>query len=362
MNLSLRRLAKKTSIIYAKQGIKGLYKAAIIKARYAGLPILYKSNFVRRIYTPKLKTAFLEITNKCNLQCRMCIWRAREKTGFISKSLFESCIDQLSDMRLEALNLEFGGESLIHPNFKDFLRYAIRKRDQGKIGCVGWTTNGMLFNESISDLVVNLKVDWINFSLDGIGQVNDAIRIGSKYSVIAKNIKYLLEKRGSDKKPTVLLNIVDYGKTEEQKLEFYSEWVDLVDGIELIPSILPNNKWENKSILSKKAEIAPPPAFCSIPMNTIIICWNGKITGCCFDTKIELNLGDATKKPIKEIWRGLEFQNLRKAVLTNTFPSNSPCYGCEFWQVNFEPRNEAILDGKARIEYSGTIRKVRKAS
>ena len=150
----------------------------------------------------------------------MCNWQDREKTGNISRKLFESCVDQFSEMELEVLNLQFGGESLLHPDFQEFLKYAIDKRDHGKIGYVGWTDNGMLFNESICNLVVSLNVDWINFSLDGVGQVNDNIRLGSKYSVIAKNIKCLLEKRGSSKKPKVLLNMVDHGKTEAQKLEF----------------------------------------------------------------------------------------------------------------------------------------------
>jgi radical SAM protein with 4Fe4S-binding SPASM domain len=292
----------------------------------------------------------------------MCNWLGRGKTGYISRSLFESCINQFSEMGLAVLNLEFAGESLLHPDFKDFLKYAIHKRDQGKIGAVGWTDNGMLFNQDIADLVVSLKVDWINISLDGIGQVNDKIRLGSKYSVIAKNIKYLLEKRGFAEKPKVLLNMVDTGKTEDQKLEFYKEWVHLVDGIELIPSILPDNTWENKDNLPKNPKTAPPPVFCNIPLDTMIISWDGKVTGCCFDTNLEFALGDANKDSIQKIWNGLKFQSLRKAVVTNTFPIGSPCYKCEFWKVNFEPRDELILDGEARIEYSGIIRKIRSTS
>jgi radical SAM protein with 4Fe4S-binding SPASM domain len=362
MGQKLRRYVKKASMLYAKKGIEGLWNAAITKVRYASLPTIYRNRFLRRMYHPKLKTAFLELTNKCNLRCKMCNWQERETTGFISKALFESCVDQLSEIRLEALNMEFAGESLIHPYFKDFLTYAIKKRDQGKIGCVGWTDNGMLFNEVIADMVVSLKVDWINFSLDGIGQVNDNIRLGSKYSVIEKNIKYLLKKRGFSKKPTVLLNMVDYGKTEDQKLDFYNEWVHLVDGIELIPSISADNTWENRNALSQTLKLAPPPAFCNVPLDTIVICWDGKVTGCCFDTKLKMVLGDVTKESIKQIWSGSKFQALRKAVLTNTFPIDSPCYRCEFWKVNFEPRVEPILDGKAVIEYGYTYRKIRRAS
>jgi len=357
----LRRYYKKASMLYAKKGFKGLSTAAKIKIGTAILPIIYRNRYLRSLHQPKLEIAFLELTNKCNLRCKMCIWQARESTGFISRALFESCVDQLSEIGLDTLNLEFAGESLIHPNFKDLLKYAINKRDHGKIGAVGWTDNGMLFTQSIADLVVSLKVDWINFSLDGLGQVNDSIRLGSKYSVIEKNIKYLLKKRGSAEKPIVLLNMVDYEKTEDQKLEFYREWVNLVDGIELIPSILPNNTWENKNTITLNLKMAPL-AFCRYPLDTIVICWDGKVTGCCFDTNLDMVLGDATKESIKQIWYGSKFQHLRKEVLTKTFPVGSPCYGCEFWKVNFEPRVEPILDGKAIIKYDGAIRKIRSAS
>jgi MoaA/NifB/PqqE/SkfB family radical SAM enzyme len=358
----MRRYAKKASKLYAEKGIKGLCGSAITKVGNVGLPIVYKTRFLRRMHHPKLRTAFLELTNKCNLRCKMCNWQTRKETGYISRSLFQKCVDQLAELGLEVLNLQFGGESLLHPDFRDLVKYAIQKRDQGEIGCVGLTDNGMLFDQSIADLFISLKVDWVNFSLDGIGQVNDSIRLGSKYSVIEKNIKYLIEKRGSDRTPTILLNMVDTGKTEDQKLGFYREWVHLVDGIELIPSILPDNTWENQKDISPNLRIAPPPAFCHYPMDTIIICWDGKVTGCCFDTKINMILGDATKESIKQIWQGPKFQQLRKAVLTKTFRVDSPCYKCEFWKVNFEPCDEPILDGKARIEYNGTIRKIRKTA
>ena len=327
----------------------------------ACLPIIYGNRFLRNNYHPKLGTVYLEPTNRCNLRCEMCNWQSGRVTGFISRSLFESCVDQLSEMGVDSLCLNGYGESLVHPDFKSFLEYAVQKRNHGKIGRVGWCTNGMLFNQSVADLAVSLKVDWISFSLDGVGQVNDSMRVGSKYSVIEKNIVYLLEKRGSAEKPTVLLNMVDHGKTDEQKMEFYSVWAQRVDGIELIPSILPDDTWENKEFVSKNLKMAPPPAFCSFPMETLNILWDGKIKGCCFDYS-KVVLGDANKESIKQIWRGEKYQNYRKALLTKKFPSGSPCKECEFWQINFEPRSEQILDGRARIEYGYIYRKIRKVS
>ena len=349
-------------MLYAQKGFKGVVHAATSKIVYASLPTVYPNRFLRWMYHPKLETVFLELTNKCNLRCKMCNWQAREKIGFIPRELFESCIDQLAEMKVEILNLEFAGESLIHPEFKRLLEYAIRKRGQGKIGAVGWTDNGMLFDQSVADLVVSLKVDWINFSLDGVREVNDNIRLGSKYSVIERNIKYLLEKRGSAEKPKVLLNMVDHGKTEDQELDLCREWVSLVDEIELLPSIRSDNTWETGNTLSRNVKIAPPPAFCHVPLDTMIICWDGTVTGCCFDTKLKMVLGDATKESLIKIWNGPKYQALRKAVLTNTFPAGSPCRGCEFWKVNFEPMAELILDGKAVMTCGNIWRRIKRAS
>ena len=46
--------------------------------------------------------------------------------------------------------------------------------------------------------------------------------------------------------PKYILSMCDFGKTEDQKIDVYREWVTVVDGITLIPSIRPNNTWENK--------------------------------------------------------------------------------------------------------------------
>jgi radical SAM protein with 4Fe4S-binding SPASM domain len=312
------------------------------------------------MFDPKITTASLELTNNCNLRCKMCNWQTRRKNGYISRQLFENCVDQLSEIQIDTLVLNGGGESLLHPNFPDFLKYAIDKRDLGKIGNVGWTTNGMLFDQRIADLAISLNVDWINFSLDGVGEVNDNIRIGSKYSIIEKNIKYLLKKRPCSNSPKVLLNTVDYGKTEKQKLDLYNSWIDFVDEIELIPSILPDNTCENKDFLSKQPGLVPPPSFCSFSLTTLTILWNGVVTGCCFDTDSKIVLGDVTKQSVKDIWKGSRYQQFRKNLLKNSFSPESPCWKCEFWKLNFEPKTETILNGKGRIEYGYIYRRIRK--
>jgi len=357
----ITQLAQKISKIYAERGLRGLQAVLASILKFSALPIIYKNSLLRRIYYPKLKIAYLELTNKCNLRCKMCIYtKLKIETGYMSRLLFESCVDQLSQMGVETLYLHFGGESLVHPHFKDYLRYAISKRNNGGIANVAWIENGMLFDKDMTDLVVDLAVDQIGFSIDGIGQVNDDIRVGATYSVIENNIKYLLKRRGNAKKPEVYLSMCEYGKTEEQKLDVYREWVPVIDSITLIPSILPDNTWENKDDLSCALKIIKPPKFCCFPLETMAISWDGKVTGCCLDYTFKMDLGDAKKQPLKQIWRGVEYQSLRKAVVTKSFPAESPCSKCEFWQINFEPRSQPILNGKGSITYGYIYRIIKR--
>ena len=356
MNKDLRPAPKRTF----SQKIMVLHGTAKQVSRSI-LNVVSQNRRLRGTIQPKLSVAFLELTDNCNLSCTMCIYKKMHgKTGYMSRSLFESCLSQLSQIRIETLYLHFGGESLLHPDFKEFLKSAVRYRDNGGIKNVAWIDNGMLFNKEISDIVVNLSVDSISFSVDGVGDVNDSIRLGSRYPVIQKNIKYLIERRGNATKPQVYLSMCDFGKTEEQKTDVYREWVNVVDGITLIPSIRPNNTWENKEAFCEGNRMARSPAFCPFPFDTLAISWDGKVTGCCLDYVFTLNLGDATKESIEDIWKGPKFRDFRKGVLANSFAVGSPCSACEFWQINFKAKEEIILDGAAKISYGYIYRKIQR--
>jgi len=361
---------RKVAVTLENRGINGLvgdakeafklryYRASSQHRRLEGILNIV---FRRDICSPSLDLAYLELTNNCNLNCEMCTFKKMQgRIGCMSRFLFESCVDQLSEMGVKTLYLHGGGESLLHPEFKDFLRYAIYRRDHGGIQSVAWVDNGTLFNQDIADLVVDLKVDEINFSIDGVGAVNDNIRLGAKYSVIERNIKYLITKRGEAAKPKVTIGMVSYGKTEAQKMDVYREWVPFVDAINLIPSLLPNNSWDNRTdFLDTQMTVAPPP-FCRIPFQMMIVSWDGKVSGCCIDYSYRLEVGDAARESLQQIWQGSRYQALRKAMLTKTYWFGSPCQKCEFWKINFEPAEEDLLDGKATVEYGYAYRTIRK--
>jgi sulfatase maturation enzyme AslB (radical SAM superfamily) len=340
-------------------GVKGSRLTALKNRRQGLRKAVYTNPLLRAASYPQISVLYLEVSSKCNLNCKMCTYKKEHlTTGFMPWPLFKKCVDEASLLGVKEVCLHFGGESLLHPQFKEYLKYAVDHRDHGKIQKVSWIDNGMLFKEDIANLVVDLKVDAIGFSIDGVGDVNDSIRLGAKYSVVEQNIKYLLKKRG-DAKPQVFLSMCSYGKSEEQLMDVYREWAPYVDSITLIPSISSDNSIDNRETYLKGSNQVPPPPFCTYPFELMAVSWKGEVTGCCLDYAFKLRLGDASKNTLKDIWRGSQFHALRKASLRNAFPLG-PCHKCEFWKINFEPKEEQILDGTATLRYGYIYKTVRK--
>jgi radical SAM protein with 4Fe4S-binding SPASM domain len=154
--------------------------------------------------------------------------------------------------------------------------------------------------------------------------------------------------------------MVDHGKTEEQKMDVYREWTSIVNGITLMPSLLPDNSCEDKKQYVHNAKLMQRPPFCAMPFQMLMISWDGRVSACCLDWCYNIVLGNAKHQSLKEIWQGPGFQALRKASLAGSFPKGSPCEHCEFWQLNFEPKEEPILEGHATINYANMYKAVKR--
>jgi len=124
----------------------------------------------------------LELTNACNLNCKMCGRNAADfrATWFQMEwlKLFEPVAD-----RIEEVTLMGWGEPTVHPHFADFLTWA---HDLGlrKYFC----TNGMRLDKLFDDLF-RTEADIIAISLDGAqAKTNDAIRRGGDFNKIVHTL------------------------------------------------------------------------------------------------------------------------------------------------------------------------------
>jgi MoaA/NifB/PqqE/SkfB family radical SAM enzyme len=116
-------------------------------------------DFLIRKFHPLLNVA-IEPTNDCNMNCNYC-YRKERKVGYMDFDLFTSLIDQLPQRC--RVGLSFGGESILHPQFRQMVHYAAAH----KFRDLNVYSNGSVDYEGLPiRVVVNPKPPKIVFSKD----------------------------------------------------------------------------------------------------------------------------------------------------------------------------------------------------
>lgn len=147
-----------------------------------------------------------ELTNACNLRCKMC---GRNDADFILTSFKNAWIDQFESVldTVEEVTLMGWGEPTMHPEFVDILKhlnqYPVRKY---------FCTNGQkLLSENLFNAIFDYKVDIMAVSLDGANaDTNNAIR-GKGFNNIVNGLKQIVQRRktkNSDSQQLPYINFV----------------------------------------------------------------------------------------------------------------------------------------------------------
>ena len=186
--------------------------------------IIKQGNFGKylRIRPFKLK---IDTVNQCNLSCIMCHFSnpevSRQKKTEISPENFSKIAAEIFPFCSEIF-LSFSTEPLIHSQLDKVLNITA----DYQIPSVSMTTNGLLLNERIIDLIINSNITNLYISIDGASkETYEKIRIGGKFERLISNIKSLnlaKEKIGS-KIPRLAFNFT----------MMYSNILDLPDLIQL---------------------------------------------------------------------------------------------------------------------------------
>ena len=137
------------------------------------------------------ETVSIELTKRCNLECKYCYSRTNKQD-----ELTELSTDQLKDFlkRFRSSGgrrvLYTGGEALLRTDFEELVLYA---RELGLL--VDLFTNGTLINEENSKFLSE-NINLISVSLDGPEKNHDEIRcLKGSYQKTRKAIEYLSENK-----------------------------------------------------------------------------------------------------------------------------------------------------------------------
>lgn len=248
----------------------------------------------------KLTTVNVEITNACNIKCKMCPaaqGMAREK-GFIDFDLYKKIIDE--NRQLDFILPFQWGEPLLHKDLFKMINYA---RGRGIRTMI--TTNGTLLNEETIEGLVSCGLARVTFSVDGSPETHSRLR-GYPYERLKKNILALKEARdrsGSELK--IDISMVVFDETEKDVDFYFGEWVGQADRVQLIPKFVLGTRQNPCRELWR---------------GTLVVLWDGRVSICCADYDGLAIVGDARKEKLADIWNGPAMRELRRCHARRKFP------------------------------------------
>ncbi len=294
---------------------------------YTTLLKLYISYIKREVIvkTPPPRL-WVELTADCNLRCVMCPNKdlPREKKGFMDFELFKKIVDEAKDFAFD-LNLHHRGESLLHPEFPDFLKYATKFDWRTKLH-----TNGTVLTPELSEKIIDNGLWRISFSFDGYTpKTYEKIRVGAKFEEVVENIRTLLKIKQKKKRkyPIVAIELIDFPNSEISDKEKRKEFLRNFNGLGKIEVVVKKiHNWAGYMKLKGKGMKFKP---CSFLWNGLVILWDGTVMPCAQDFFEYYPLENVKEMSIKEIWNGERLMKLREKHVKGDIFDLKTCASCD---------------------------------
>lgn len=316
------------------------------------------SEAVRRMFfiAPKLpRTVQFEITNQCNLACRMCPRNVLNvKFKHMELDLFKKLVDKLEGV--EEVILTGWGEPLYHPDIVDMVKYCKKRGFETR-----FTTNGILMTENMMDEFIKAGLDEIAFSVETVKPVKDEWGHMNKSALM--NIEKLIKKRGKRDLPRItiqamlqkgrkqdILDLVRWaGKKGAERVNLGRLYTRFNPGLEKPSKDEEEDIFYSAEKLGNKLGVqvdcvqyglfSGPSRFfykrfkgllhrggkyCLKIYDYIYVNVDGRVTPCCL---LPHNvMGDLKKQSLSAIWNGKVFRKRRE----NPHPS---CKGCDVMKI-----------------------------
>lgn len=311
---------------YAKSlAEKGLLVVPI-KKQPPHAKFLNRETFPRRI--------LFEMTSCCNFMCRMCPRNELKRPVMnMAAKDYKRVIDEIDKYGIEGLWLYHLGESLLHPEFENILKYINRKKN---LGVIWLSTNGEFFTADKIKLLINSKIDYINFSAHSVTEkiYQTVISKPGAFKRVQANLQKFYELKGIKnlpRRPFLHCQMIEQETTKGEIDAFIKKHyakADIVSVNMLEYANLPNNKVGLKLRARKKLT-----SCTRVSRNDCLIFSNGVVTLCDAAYNGEINLGNIHEKSLYEIWNGPVRRRILELNRKGQMYKNEFCRRCTDYDI-----------------------------
>jgi len=302
----------------------------------AMLPLFAESRTAIALYPPAVFS--FELTNRCPFKCIMCARtnNMSRSQGIMDFLIFKKAVDEFVDVNPEfAKNEEVWlhgfGESLLHPQFGKFIRYAVSKGINA-----GLSINPLMLTDKKATELLDAGPAHLLISLDGHDDESfERIRgIRNAYSKSKQRLLTFLEKKektGHTIKTT--LSMIDFPDNKESIRAKKHFWIGVagIDHFIAKPFTTWDGNAEDVKQLVKKERYRKTSGkvSCNIPWRTMSLTWDGDLVPCCLDYDKRYVLGNISRDTLCNIWNGTRMLALREEFISNKI-DNPLCKKCDY--------------------------------
>ena len=273
----------------------------------------------------------IEPTTACNLGCPACPSGLKiftRPTGKLDLNEHQQWLSQLSPT-VFYINYYFQGEPFLHPQFLEIIKTAKEKRIY-----TATSTNAHFIDDKKAKEIVASGLDRLIISIDGLTQETyESYRVNGTLQKVIEGSKALSKAKQELKSQTPYL-IFQFlvVKANEHQIDEVQQLADEI-GIDEVRfktaqvydykngnALIPDN--EEYSRYTKQKDGTYRVKFvggnhCWRMWSSSVITFDGQVVPCCFDKDAEHPLGTLKTQSFDNIWKGEEYVNFRKAVLTD---------------------------------------------
>lgn len=264
----------------------------------------------RRIVAPYPLHVDLELASVCNLRCPMCYtiteeFKSRVNATLMKYELFTKLVDECAAGGVYSIRLSLRGESFLHPKIVDCIAYA----KKAGIKEVSTLTNGVRLDEKMFEQIMDLGIDWITISFDGMHETYEKIRAPAKFDRAVEKIRNYqqIKRKAGRVKPVIKVQAV-LPSIEKDPKAFYDTFAPITDMVSSNPLIDYLGQDVGTSKILYHEDFSCPQLY-----QRLVVGADGVVMMCSNDEDQLHPVGDAKTQTIKEIWHGPAMTKARES-------------------------------------------------
>ena len=277
----------------------------------------------------------IELTNKCNYKCLMCptgIRSLKREKGYMADKTYYKILEE-AEKHGTPMRFIGWGEPTLHKKLLDYLNDA---KKSGLLCHIN--TSGSLMTEALADKLLNIPIDSIKFSFQGVdSETYLEVRRADLFDDLVGKVKMFYEKRGYRRIPYIHVSTTITYESKVQVEAFksiISKSVDLVTvGRTHFENITDKSKLSESELstlnkMKRTETIIKRYHECAEVFDKFTVNWDGTASACCNDCDKDMVIGDTKISSIGEIWHSKEMGFYRQMLAQMRHDELSVCSRC----------------------------------